>query len=423
MLEVARNCKSIQVLITRSLSFGSACMMLASPSYAGSPNELLTFVPEAEQVEMQKKEAKELEILRSTPANEEVRFVGVNTALIAPDTKELVVKVADNKNVSYRLIASKELENGISSWEGQIDSDRHVQYPSKEEVDVDPLNSALILRKGDEVAGSLWVAGDEYSLRTLKDKTYIFVKIDESKVPPDEPLSASNQLPADVEVTSPKTPYSVIDVLVVASSAFEPSIDLLDAMLMVQKANSANRNSGVDVIFRLSDFKTINYSPMMHGLSMSKVLGKMRDKDDPNLGSIIAPLRDASRSDLVMYAAWFPPDVLCGRAWLNSRVDTAFSVVDSKCFSGITPVHEMGHNIGVDHSYDWRNPSNPTYMNGHHQGKLFRTIMNQDEAHETLMLWSTPSKAYKGFPLGNVGTANAVRRINERREVISNFYP
>lgn len=65
-------------------------------------------------------------------------------------------------------------------------------------------------------------------------------------------------------------------------------------------------------------------------------------------------------------------------------------------------------------------------MNGHRVEGQFRTVMSEyclSVGCPRLAAWSNPQRTYNGMPMGTELYNNAVRRLNERREVVENFLP
>ena len=86
--------------------------------------------------------------------------------------------------------------------------------------------------------------------------------------------------------------------------------------------------------------------------------------------------------------------------------------------------------MGANHDWDPATPvTDPSYNHGYLNGTvapLFRTLMAYACGSVTcpkMNLWSTPNKTYSGLPLGTVLYGDNVRRLNERREAVENYYP
>ncbi|MCU7906029.1 MAG: carbohydrate binding domain-containing protein [Candidatus Thiodiazotropha sp. (ex Epidulcina cf. delphinae)] len=162
---------------------------------------------------------------------------------------------------------------------------------------------------------------------------------------------------------------------------------------MVSYANQALQNSGVDMQFRVVHLSKINFSG--DGSTSSTALTRLRSNQD------VAALREQYGADLVTLVT--APNY-CGIAYvgygnpdtgeLASRVadSVPFSVVGAPCTSAFA--HELGHNMGLGHSYAQRSRGGVwPWARGHGVRNSFVTVMAYASAYNARRLpyFSNPS--------------------------------
>ena len=318
------------------------------------------------------------------------------------------------------------------------------------------LGTMTLVVNGSVVVGTVRTPVAVYTIRTVSDGTYVIRQIDESSLPPlGEPLGGPLSAP-EVRSQADDVPLddgSEIDVMVVYTplakrreggrAAIEALIDLF-----VAETNQAYANSRVTHRIRLVLREEVDYTE--DGNSFID-LDRLQNDSDGYMDHVHV-LRDLYAADLVHIVIGTSVNV-CGLAYLNRAESPAedeafgFGLTIYDC-GGLTFAHELGHNMGLAHDrYEVGVPAEGShygYVNqrmfeaGAPESAHWRTIMalsNQcgevgDFYCEQIGYFSNPELTYIGDPMGVPadhpsigvdGPADAVRTLNEGREITANF--
>ena len=323
------------------------------------------------------------------------------------------------------------------------------------------LGTFTLVVNGRVVIGTVRMPDAVYTIRTAGDGTYVIRQIDESSLPPlgeplEPPLSPLSPLsPRDAPAEADDVPSddgSEIDVMVVYTplakhreggrAAIEALIDLF-----VAETNQANTNSGVTHRIKLVFREEVDYTE--DGDSIID-LRRLRNGSDGHMDHV-HERRDMYGADLVHIVVG-RSDV-GGRAHLNRGESPAedeasgFGLTISFA-GGLVFAHELGHNMGLHHDrYELgvpRTGSHYGYVNqrmfepGAPGSARWRTIMAYgiqcwevaEYYCERIGYFSNPENNYNGDPMGVPadhpstgvdGPADAVKTLNDRREITANF--
>ena len=319
------------------------------------------------------------------------------------------------------------------------------------------LGTFTLVVNGRMVIGTVRTPDAVYTIRTAGDGKYVIRQIDESSLPPlgeplEPPLSPLSPLsPRDAPAEADDVPSddgSEIDVMVVYTplakhreggrAAIEALIDLF-----VAETNQAYVNSGVTHRIKLVLREEVDYTE--NGISGFD-LGRLLDDSDGYMDHV-HELRNLYAADLVHIVLGRSVDA-CGRAaGIGGDESTGFAFTVSYC-GGLTFAHELGHNMGLLHDrYQLGVPltgSNYGYVNqrmfepGAPESARWHTIMaygiqcGEVAGYycEGIGYFSNPENNYNGDPMGVPadnpstgadGPADAVKTLNERREITANF--
>ena len=321
------------------------------------------------------------------------------------------------------------------------------------------LGTFTLVVNGRVVIGTVRTPDAVYTIRTAGDGTYVIRQIDESSLPPlgeplEPPLSplSPRDAPADADDV-PSDDGSEIDVMVVYTplakhreggrAAIEALIDLF-----VAETNQANANSGVIHRIKLVFREEVDYTE--DGDSYI-ALDRLRNGSDGYMDHV-HERRDMYGADLVHIVVGRSVNVggLASLIRSESSADgeaLGFGLTLSMC-GGLCFAHELGHNMGLNHDrYELgvpRTGSHYGYVNqrmfapGAPVSTRWRTIMAYNlqcgEVAEYYCEWigyfSNPENNYNGDPMGVPadhpstgvdGPADAVKTLNERREITANF--
>ena len=247
-------------------------------------------------------------------------------------------------------------------------------------------------------------------------------------------LAAAAPLARSLEVS--RDDGNVVDVLVAYTATTRAAAGGVAAIvaqieLAVSETNLAYANSGV--VHRLRLVKTLEVDYAETG-SSSTDLNRLRNRGDRFMDEIHA-YRAAYGADIVSLIVERMDDA-CGIGFLMSTVTTAFAssafnVVARGCATGIfTFAHEVGHNMGLRHD-SFEDPGITPFPDAHGYVDLvarFRTVMAYNDACTSkgfscrrVPNFSNPDVLVQGALSGSLGSANAVRVLNETRVTASNF--
>jgi Metallo-peptidase family M12/K319L-like, PKD domain len=307
---------------------------------------------------------------------------------------------------------------------------------SPTEIPIDPFNTVTLVRHDNYIHGLIRREGDTYEIIPVENNEYAIIKVDTQKLPrEDEPVPADqSSLSEDNNAPSPHRTHSTIRVMVaVTNQARQNDQDIVGRVAEAFRlANEANENSHVAITFENAGIMYPNYDETGTFDDMSK---QVRNVNDSQLGAPVHAFREEHRADLVVMLV--ENDDLCGSAPNEAKKESAFSVVNRKCaINKLSFAHEMGHNLGVSHDIDTycaacRPFKTPRYIHGYAQYRAaprWRTIMSYDDVCPSkncpkINFWSNPSLTWNGLHMGSAACQDVVRRLNERREIVEDFYP
>ena len=288
-------------------------------------------------------------------------------------------------------------------------------------VEGSPMSQVTLAYGGGLVAASIVTLRTSYAIRPLPadartgpGATHVVTEVNpDARLPEAPPIEVeiSERDLLEAESAQPTDTADVIDLLLLYTRAA-----LNDAggqagltnliNLGVSTTNTANTTSGVHHQFRVVHAAEVDYA---ESNSFSTNLSTVR----AGIGAFadVPGLRNGYGADLVMlFVRPSQPD-FCGIAFLMTSVSTAFapsgySVVDTRCVTGYTVAHEIGHNMGLRH--DWYMDAGVSPFSDAHgyvnpsAGQRWRTIMSYPD-HCTsqgfgctrLPRWSNPEHRYE----------------------------
>ncbi|NEV61116.1 DUF4214 domain-containing protein [Thiorhodococcus minor] len=204
----------------------------------------------------------------------------------------------------------------------------------------------------------------------------------------------------------------------------------------VNRMNQAAQNTGLDLSFRLVHHMAVSYS----AVSLDKDLIALQAGS--GVFADVASARDTYGADLVaMLIDTGSAYGYTGLGYLlanwSGHADYAHTVTSIRAVAiGNTMTHEVGHNLGADHSkYQASGPGPNTYLDGQYSagwyfagtdGKDYHTIMAYDSDgfggyYDPAPLFSTPSKTYQGTPAGDASDGDNARLIGQTKDIIAGY--
>lgn len=405
----------------------AGCVLLAAcssstPLESGTSSavtQLFTLEPTPDRSTLQKTATGYLATLLANPANEEITLVDANAELINNSTQHLAVTLPDGKTAQFNVRDFSSMAGGYEGWVGYKGSAWKLNNPSPAEIDFDPRYYLSIVRHGTQLVGNLIVDDQRYQLESLGGRQHALIKVDSSKLPPEDsqgPQGHANEVSTVKTNLPPKSAHSTIRLLFVTTNQARAKNPNYRAALILglRDANQIAKNSQVAITYELAGFMDANHDET--GKDFVTLLNDLTYRMPE-----VKVVRDRLRADLVSMLV--ANNELCGGGKPGPEKHLGFSAIN--CISSLA--HEIGHNFGMSHS--WNGESN-TYTHGYQykpaSGSLrFRTQMAYDcsPACPRQMFFSNPRLSYQGQALGTVANHDVARAMNERRETVENFYP
>ena len=144
-----------------------------------------------------------LQRVLSSPSTANAQVVQIDAGAVAPAEKLLELQL-DGQTITATQAKVDALEGGDSIWYGNLGPRAGTR--ARTLSGVDPLNSAILVRSGDTVTGTIRYAGKLYRLRPLADGRHVLVQVDEQRMPQEHPAEYSLlpkfDMPNDGRVTA-----------------------------------------------------------------------------------------------------------------------------------------------------------------------------------------------------------------------------
>lgn len=392
-----------------------------------------------------------LELTQITMSDAEIRGfdISLNAATLedirSKQTERFLLNSFD-ENV-YDITIRRVIEHSNGSWSVSGFVNDH------------PLNSFTMSVTDGKVLTSISVISDHkfYEMRFSPDlDNHLYLEIDPHKrdriscgvdhsmrVEPTKKQKDANHRPLEIQ-DGPAT----IDVMIVYTPAAKAwaenngrGIDNIIAQSMTVAQNSVD-NSEVEIIFRLVHTAEIDYEETGDsGVDLERLTASPDfnpfGEDAEGYMEEVHEWRDQYGADLV--ALFTETDDTGGIAWLgndeNGAPDWAFSITRIQQADGITHVHEMGHNMGSDHSRNQEDAAADEsgglfeYSTGWRwvgsDGRGYTSLMTYGEGDTEIELFSNPDINFLGTPTGSYegeyAPADNARSLREIKHVISQY--
>ncbi len=189
---------------------------------------------------------------------------------------------------------------------------------------------------------------------------------------------------------------------------------------LINTTNKIYKDSTLDI--KLNPVKIMKYSALDDSKKSSEVLAQIqKDKN-------IKKIRDEVGADEVIIYRPYAHDGVCGIAYLNKSLASAKSAKYAKegtyahvtidC-GGYVTAHEVGHNMGLGHSYKQHSVGAFKYARGHGVQNEFTTVMAYKSTYngKKIYKFSSPKLDCNGLPCGvpegNDDEADAVKALTQ----------
>ena len=186
------------------------------------------------------------------------------------------------------------------------------------------------------------------------------------------------------------TATSTIDMLVAYTPRARSKVGGTSAMkakiqLGIADTNKAFQNSGVNLQVRLVGTKEMTQNDTNN---FSSDLSSLRGKSDGRWDSVHAE-RTRVGADQVTLIGVYSGNGTAGIGYIKAGYSSAFTVVKYSSFGSYSFTHELGHNVGLNHS--------DGYVNS---GGRFRTVMAYG-SYPRIRRFSNPSITYNSYRTGD----------------------
>ncbi len=220
-----------------------------------------------------------------------------------------------------------------------------------------------------------------------------------------EALPAAEPIEGDEPIYEPGADGAMATPMIDMLVAYTPAARIKEGGAAAIKAlikmgiadtNTALANSGANLRVRLAG--TLETGQSETG-AWSADLGSLRRTTDSRWNEVHAERKRLKADQVTLIGAYTKGGSTAGIGYISATKSYAFTIVKSNAFRMYTFSHELGHNIGLNHS--------DGYVNS---GGRFRTIMAYG-AYPRIRRFSNPKLPYNRYRTGTA-SANAVGIIN-----------
>lgn len=392
---------------------------------------LLSPLPEASRQDMWRQGSPALQDILENRATESVILTRAMPSYVAQASEQIELMLEQGLSVTAQKFQFEQTAAGIAVWHGRFPDLRSAAATTPQEVPVDEANAVILVRNGEKITGSARFEGQLYKIIPIGSNQHAVVKTDENRIPGDAPVNADQPIPdTNATLAAPQAVQgasSTIRVMFVMSNGANTRIEDPAGLvaLMIAEANQGYRNSGISLQLESAGIFHVNYNEQSGSDGFSAMLSRLRNTSDPVLGAPTHLLREANKAYTVVMLV--TNGAYGGMAYRPASKTSAFALVGVSYATGnYTFAHEVGHNIGAGHG---GSGGAIPYAHGYHQDRTkpyWRTVMSGSCSNVScprLNYWSSPNRSYNGLPMGTTGNSDNTRVLNERRDLVANFYP
>jgi hypothetical protein len=166
--------------ITRFLISLVGVLALSAPALAGKP----LFVGQSN---AEGNALSAVDTLSEKPDTLSVRVLRADAAVVDRTTLEIELDLGARR-VNAVLDRAYTTPTGSLVWSGQL-REAKPRALTRRETGRDELNSAILVRRGNGITGTVHVDGKLFRIQPLPDGNHALIEVDASRLPPDHPAS------------------------------------------------------------------------------------------------------------------------------------------------------------------------------------------------------------------------------------------
>ena len=426
----ASNNRSLFQLRLTAVHLGIVVAAIAALNAGAQPSgskPLFTAIENDRLVKASSAQTKLLEQMRHRPTTEWLHLVHVVPEALLGD--ELTITIPGGGEFKVAHTGGEGKNNRNLSWSGKVEG--------KETG-----TATFVLRNGI-MTGSINSSTGLYQIESIGGGAYAVIKVDRTKLPPDEPPSSPEKAPqppapqpapgmADRNANASDAPPAQIDVLIAYTPAAKAAVSDIDGTiaLAVANSNAAFANSSINVHLNLAGSLQVNYSEKDSAGNYKSFDTILQDFTANTTVKLRRSLLGADVAALIM-----DQPAACGQAdAIGATASTAYVIVQDGCAaSNYSLAHEIGHLMGCRHDVQ-DDPTDTPYAYSHGFIHLVDAATPNDTAWRTIMAYpqpcnwcprleyfSDPSILYSGFPMGTAAKEDCHRVWNERGPTVAKF--
>ncbi|MEI2453437.1 pre-peptidase C-terminal domain-containing protein [Lysobacter firmicutimachus] len=378
-----------------------------------------------------------------SPGASQLRIMKLNAATVSENSSEIEVDLGGDR-VTLVLESARHTDSGSLLWVGHVRETSKSRRMTGREVVHDALNSVILVRRGDNVTGSVRINGALFSIRPLSNGEHAVERVEESASGHDEVLSSPGGAPKPAQSYPQR----------LATGAVGPAAlnagEQVTIRVMAAVTKDAIASYGADIrslVERGIAEANLGYSNSRTGITL-ELTSNILEMDYPsgsdqfvNLERAINPAdgymdqihtaRNAESADVVLLITR-PQGFISGIAHLNADESKAIALVSvHSMINNYTVGHEISHLLGAGHD-SYTNPGGNSYFRygqGHcaADGSL-GTIMTYawscpgwSVSSARVNYYSSPELTYNGRSLGTADLNDNRRVLIENKHRVAAF--
>lgn len=324
-------------------------------------------------------------------------------------------------------------ESGMGVWVGEVQADNlrqrrgELKLDLSREVALDPQNLAVLVRNGDQITGTLTVAGREYQIEPLEKGQVAVTRIKGAqggKPQDDAPAAMTKPQSIDAGTKLQATAQQAIRIMTVYSNdvknAYADPVAL--GIQRFEYFKEIARASGVTVTYQNAGAVHLPYDESsFDGCAELDCMGMQLSEVRANSANARQQYKAHVVMGLVAKKLTTRGCGLAGAIGANSHASsTGYACASERG----TYSHELGHVVGAHHSQMTTPfPYSSAFCQNSAQ-PYWQTIMAYcDRGGQVVDLFSNPERTYEGIQMGVADRSDNARSINNWYPTLVKLFP